>query len=576
MRERIIPDPIAFVDYHVNSRANAERLSSSLTSGSYRPEPPIRLLAEKSKGLCRQIVLPSIDDAIALQRLSDSFFNVIRGKTPSKNAYFEPDNFSFNKTDERVYGNFAAWLHFQKKLFEICHRSEFVVITDIANYYDYIGYVSLRNVIASNVNVPESVLDLLIFILSGLTWQPDYMPRTDAGIPQIDLDAPRVLAHSFLFDLDRYANKSSGDNYTRYMDDINFGVKTEAQGKRALRDVDLILHTRQVRLNSGKTHILSAPQAKQYFRIDDHALLDGIQAQLRFNRAIGAPVDALRQRLESLVSRKYALGDFDGGHGEKILKRLLTLVRQAGGSVHRRTLLHILQRRPGCRPAVLAYLAARPLDAKSLAVLRTFLDDQEIVDDLPFIAVPSTMLSMRVASRSAVQPALDLLIDKLGRGTTWPLHSALWLASKYATDTQLLNLLQRRRYDWFSDPTLGRMAGGMYPRFQSSPLMADYERLVAESGNVSTAAVYRFHARLARNIRAMSAILPYVRAPNPSRSTAISHEKFLLVLNLLSGTAANNVVKERLILGHRGAWRDSYYRRLAISAAPASLRPMIV
>ena len=33
-----------------------------------------------------------------------------------------------------------------------------------------------------------------------------------AGLPQIDLDAPRVLAHSFLFDLDKYAKKEVNDD----------------------------------------------------------------------------------------------------------------------------------------------------------------------------------------------------------------------------------------------------------------------------------------------------------------------------------------------------------------------------
>jgi hypothetical protein len=37
------------------------------------------------------------------------------------------------------------------------------------------------------------------------------------------------------------------------MDDIDIGVETIAEAKHTLRSVDLVLQTRQVRLNSGKT-----------------------------------------------------------------------------------------------------------------------------------------------------------------------------------------------------------------------------------------------------------------------------------------------------------------------------------
>ena len=43
---------------------------------------------------------------------------------------------------------------------------------------------------------------MLIFVLSDLLWQPDYSPRIEVGLPQMNLDAPRLLAHCFLYELD--------------------------------------------------------------------------------------------------------------------------------------------------------------------------------------------------------------------------------------------------------------------------------------------------------------------------------------------------------------------------------------
>jgi hypothetical protein len=49
------------------------------------------------------------------------------------------------------------------------------------------------------------------------------------------------------------------------MDDIDVGVDTIVDAKRVLRSVDLVLQTKQVRLNSGKTAILTRSEAIRAF-----------------------------------------------------------------------------------------------------------------------------------------------------------------------------------------------------------------------------------------------------------------------------------------------------------------------
>lgn len=570
-----MPDPLGFMDYHVGLKANTDRLSAQMASGAYRPAPPVRLLMEKSKGLCRQIVLPSLDDAIVLQRLSDSFFSMIRGKTPTEHAYFEPDNFAFSAKDRASYGSFAAWLHFQNKVFNLCDNNKYIVSTDISNYYDHVGYAPLRNAISSTVYVSETVLDLLVFSLSALTWQPDYMPRPDVGLPQIDLDAPRVLGHSFLFDLDRYAKKETPDRYTRFMDDINFGTDSIAEAKTIVRDIDLILHTRQVRLNSGKTFIFSAQQARRHFRIDDHASIDAIHAELTFRKAIGVPTDSVRQKTESLITLKARSGEFDDGHGEKILKRLLTLARQTSGNVHRSLILDILRRRPSCREAMMSYLSTRPLDLKTTTAFDEFLSDPALIDDVPLLIAPTAMVEMRAGSRIALQSTLDRIASSLSDRGGWGVYGSIWLLSKYGSVHQLLEIFSRKRLEWFSDPTLGRLVGGTASRFVGLPEYDLFVQLVGDSGNAAAAAALRFHGQIARQTRVINSLRRYLFASNPSKSTSISHEKFLLLLSVFKSTAASDTLKKELISKHSKVWRDAYYRQLAVNALPLTLRSHI-
>src|SRR5262249_37948651 len=124
-----------------------------------------------------------------------------------------------------------------------------------------ISYDHLRNILADLSLAREHALDLLIYTLSCMLWQPDYMPRVPVGLPQSNLHAPRLLAHCFLFEVDNMLAHYKNIDFARYMDDMDIGVDSVADARAVLRDLDLALQTRQIRLNSGKTKILSEGEA---------------------------------------------------------------------------------------------------------------------------------------------------------------------------------------------------------------------------------------------------------------------------------------------------------------------------
>ena len=92
--------------------------------------------------------------------------------------------------------------------------------------------------------------------------QPDYSPRVEIGLPQINLDAPRLLAHCFLYELDAFLDNHSDRDFVRYMDDIDVGVDSVVEARKTLQSIDLVLQTKQVRLNSGKTKILTQAERR--------------------------------------------------------------------------------------------------------------------------------------------------------------------------------------------------------------------------------------------------------------------------------------------------------------------------
>ena len=287
MRGQYLRDGIEHFDFHVARNVECRKLSQSILDGSYTPSRAQRILVEKSKGLCRQLVIPSAKDALVLQCLSDELYSEIRDNAPTDRAFFEPKDHNFNSSPSE-YGTFAAWLNFQRGLFKFSKQRKFIAITDIANYYDSISYIHLRNVISSISSVKESVLDMLIYILSDLLWQPDYTPRIEVGLPQINLDAPRLLAHCFLYELDSYLDSDTTKrDFVRYMDDVNVGVDSIVEAKEVLKSVDLILQTKQVRLTSGKTRILSQKDAESHFHIIENAKLDVLKKVIEKRKKSG-------------------------------------------------------------------------------------------------------------------------------------------------------------------------------------------------------------------------------------------------------------------------------------------------
>ena len=72
MRDQFINDGIEHFDFHVARKLECEKLSRLILSGDYTPQKAQRILVEKSKGLCRQLVIPAVRDAIVLQCLCGS------------------------------------------------------------------------------------------------------------------------------------------------------------------------------------------------------------------------------------------------------------------------------------------------------------------------------------------------------------------------------------------------------------------------------------------------------------------------------------------------------------------------
>jgi len=573
MGDQVLRDLVEHLDFHVNLKSECKKLSEEVCAGVYTPAPPMRLLLEKSKGLCRQMVVPTARDAVLLQCLSDSLYPDISSRAPSTNAFYQPKDHSFSKKkvkkdgDGKIdgYGTMLAWLGFQEEAFKFSKTFEYVIVTDVANYYDTIDYSQLRNTIAGLVGVKESILDLLIFTLSGLLWQPDYMPRTDTGLPQMDLDAPRLLAHCFLFELDEHlvANKI---DFARFMDDINIGMESIPRAKMTLRDVDLILQTRQIRLNSGKTKILDKSEAEKHFRVIENGVLDILEAELEQKAKEKQPLGADGDLMLNDITQGLIGDHFDGGNGDKILKRMIGICNRYQFALPESDVIRIFRRWPSCREIILRHLSVFRLNNARAQAYKDLSTDPYIVDDASRIEIASALTSTCARSK-LYQEDIDSVIEEFLFRGIYGFSSAITLASKYRDEAYLMWALKKQKSVWQQNYFAGRQAGALAPRFLKSPAWSEFVSVILDSRNDGAVDTFRFHEALRTDNQTMLRIMDIVKKPNPSRGTRINHSKFMCLLSVLQNQQLPTGQRQFLVKAHEGAWQDIYYLNVGQSAA---------
>lgn len=548
MRSQYLCDPIENFDFHVNVDLECNKIYDAIMRGEYAPNGGHRILSEKSKGLCRQIVIPHAQDALVLQCLSDAMYAKIKGSAPTNKAFFEPKDHGFSKNSKSEYGTFASWLNFQKEIFKFSQNRNFVVVTDIANYYDTISYVHLRNIIAGIDGMEECVLDMLIYVLSELLWRPDYMPRTEIGLPQIDLDAPRLLAHCFLYELDEYVSIQSSGDFTRFMDDIDVGVDTINDAKRVLRGIDLVLQTRQIRLNSGKTRILTKSEAMYHFRIWDNVKIDAIDQSATFALSAGISLDNIRKNVLNLIYSGIKKKKFDDGNGEKILKRLIGLAGKVGADIQISVISKILFLRPSVREPLYLYISRSKLTPARARTLSEFVRSGIIVDHVAYVEMVNVMVETLVETSSGIHLHVKAIWGSIKDDDYFGLYAAIWLMSKYANPAGIIMLLQEKKKMWFGDERLGRLVGGLHPIFFNTTQWESFLALISESRNDGCRVVYKFHDGLRNNVASFNKMKPFLDAPNSSKLTGINHAKFLCLVSSLGNSSIDEKTKSKLVV----------------------------
>lgn len=345
--------------------------------------------------------------------------------------------------------------------------------------------------IVSTVSIKEPVVDFLMYMLSGMCWRPDYMPTREVGMPQIDIDAPRLLAHCFLFELDAVVEDMKFSNYARFMDDIDAGANDIAEAKNIIKSIDLTLQTRQLRLNSGKTRILTKKEARGHFKTLENRFLKA------FELGVGKSHPQKAAAHLSKISKRWnARRVFDDGNGEKIFKRIMTLSVKFGAKLDRKMVYDAIRLRPNMRVPAFRYLANSGYTPNDIKSINQIIMEGYVCDD-SFILEYSRSLSVaRVTSSNGMAEALNDTIDLIGGYDFYRLHSALILGSRFLRADKLIKIVSDSEAIWRHDYHLGRVIGGLSPIARRDKQYTVFAQLVRSSLNREAISVMDFHYRM--------------------------------------------------------------------------------
>lgn len=450
-------------DFHWNRKARFADLRRAILAGRFKPAGSMPVKVEKAFGVCRTIVIPSPEDAVVLQCIVENLLPQAIRKQPSRNTFFSRSH-SKPTSDfvfDRDYIWFKQWRKFARLRINLGTAHRWVVTTDIATFFDNVRYAYLRNIISTFNGQHEVILDVLMGLLDDLCWRPDYVPSSQIGLPQVQFDAPRLLAHIYLFEIDAFLKQRCANQFVRWVDDMTIAVSSQEEGKCLLRDLDNLLQIRGLRLNSGKTRVLSAAEAAVHFQKAENDRFEALEQ--KFKKAKSA--NRTYKTVERTTGRSFRrfLRTAPAGHHDKVLKRYIGLAADMRSDFALKYLLDNFQSAPENRDVLYRYMQALGPRKDVFDALEAFLESSHALDDASVCHIAQVLTDWELVSKSPIFKDLQKLATKLCKPTfvrqnPHRFSAALALAAKYKTEAGLISFIRRSKALWSRSEYMSRQA----------------------------------------------------------------------------------------------------------------------
>jgi len=175
---------------------------------------------------------------------------------------FSPDQ------DGTLYTRGSAWIDFWKKCLEECNKCEYIIYTDISDFYNQIYHHNIENQLTQS-GFPNEVNKALMRLFESIT------QKTSRGIP-IGPHSSHLIAEMSLIPIDE-SLMQRGLNYCRYVDDFIIFCSSKENAQIAVSQIAEVLDRQQrLILNKQKTKIYTSKEFIDYCdkKLNDNPLSD--------------------------------------------------------------------------------------------------------------------------------------------------------------------------------------------------------------------------------------------------------------------------------------------------------------
>ncbi len=232
-------------------------IRTRLSNGTYAPSPMFVCDVPKENGLIRPGSHLSYTDRLVYTACVGACFEPIH-----RHLKWSQGSIDFSyifaidpKNPDWIRDRFAGWRDFdQKSVAQIAGGIPFVVMADISAFYENIDIGLLVSDLRA-IGAPAEAVDQISACLNK------WSQITNRGIPQGQTPSD-ILAKLYFNNIDRNL-QTMGYTHLRYVDDIRVFCRSTVQAKQLLIDLSNLLRRRGLNLQSAKTEILSAEDAKQ-------------------------------------------------------------------------------------------------------------------------------------------------------------------------------------------------------------------------------------------------------------------------------------------------------------------------
>ena len=251
-------DGVSIADYDKDAEENLKKLLDNLRAKTYRPQPVRRVYIPKKNGKMRPLGVPTINDRIVQQALTDRL-----------SPFFEENVFHDNSCGFRP--GRGVDLAIKKVLTRLEYGYLYIYDFDIKGCFDNIPHKKMMKVLNKYIS-DGTVLDIIWKSLKAGYVEKGVNYTLDSGTCQGAVFSP-LMCNIYLNELDWEVSKA-GLEIVRYADDSIVMCKTPEDLEKAVAIVGKVLNELGLELSEEKTHIVD-------FHEDDFEYLGFVFCHLR-------------------------------------------------------------------------------------------------------------------------------------------------------------------------------------------------------------------------------------------------------------------------------------------------------